>query len=151
MKYSIYMILILMLVSCMCTPKPDSVRIVGLLLSTDTNYTKGSQSVFVIKAKADKEIQEASKQICLTYNKLQAADIHKNKIVPSTINLICDKKINDVEPGQNLDVMNLISEFEMTGIIQDQQLIKNEVYNFSLSCKTTDSLSFNLKFNLRTH
>lgn len=151
MKFKIFAILILTLFSCMCTPKPDSVRIVGLNLISDSNYTKGSGSLYLINLKTVKQVFQPKEQFCLTYNKLKAADILKNQIISSSIHLTCDKEINDVNPGQNIDIIKMNSAHELVGVMPDDHLEKNVVYEFTLNCKTTDSLNLRVLFNLRVN
>ncbi|MCC6817345.1 MAG: hypothetical protein IT245_00420 [Bacteroidia bacterium] len=155
MKHSIIILSALLLCSCLCTPRADSVRIDGLFIVSDSTYLKSSQNPYIINANFNWHFVDGGKQICLTYNKEKAADIELNQVINSSIRLICDKTINSTLPGNNIK-NSQIDDTKATSFpksilygISNDDLVIGEIYNFKMTCTTTDSLHLQQNFKLK--
>lgn len=139
------------MISCMCTPPPDTVTIKGLRAGVLIN--SGISNQCVISISSVHSVDAGEKKHCLTYNKLEASDVVKNGIIEGSFILLCDKNIDTIKAG---NAINIKQPEISNGKAVDSKLLldiskmsADSLYNFTLSCRTLDNETLKTVFSVQ--
>lgn len=136
---------------CMCTAPPDTVTIKGITAATSVNSSISNQCIISISS--THSIETGDKKHCLTYNKLEAADIVRNGITEGSFTLVCDKNIDTVQAGNPI---NIIQPEILNGKVINSKILLNiskippgSLCHFTLSCRTLENQILSSVFPLQ--
>ncbi len=135
----------------MCTAPPDTVTIKGITAGASVN--SGISNHCVISVSSTHTIETGDKKHCLTYNKLEPADIVRNGIAEGSFTLVCDKNIDTVQAGNPI---NITQPEILNGRVINSKILLNIskipagiLCHFTLSCRTLDNQILSSFFSLQ--